>query len=186
MRKNTVLAISGSTKKNSSNETILRTAAELVRHKVNVEFFDGVDKLPHFNPDLDGDPPAVVQAFRNSIENADGVLICTPEYVFSLPGSLKNAIEWTVSTTVFSNKPIAIIVAAASGEKAFESLNLIMTTIEGRVDEGSKLLIKGAKGKIGSNGEIQDEQTLVRIRNVMESLIMAMEVENAIPTKYQD
>ncbi|WP_157494147.1 NADPH-dependent FMN reductase [Fulvivirga imtechensis] len=184
--KKRVLAISGSTKKNSTNEIILRKAAALAEGVVDVELFDGIDKLPHFNPDQDGEtPPAVVQKFRNSIAKADGVLICTPEYVFSLPGSLKNAIEWTVSTTVFSNKPVAIIVAAASGEKAFEALDLIITTIEGRIDEGSKLLIKGARGKIGRDGEIQDDDTLARIKNVMGSLIAAMEAEHAIPTKYR-
>ena len=67
--------------------------------------------------------------FRKSIEEADAVLICTPEYVFSLPGILKNALEWTVSTTVFSDKPTALLTASSSGEKAHESLLLVMKTL---------------------------------------------------------
>jgi len=151
-----------------------------------VDIFDGIDKLPHFNPDVDkGEAaPAVVRGLRDQIRAADGVLICTPEYVFSLPGSLKNALEWTVSTTVFSNKPVALIVAAASGEKALESLELIMTTIEARLASGSKLLIKGAKGKIGANGEIRDQATAEQIKAVVAALLISMETENQRPTKY--
>ena len=115
-----ILAISGSTKKNSSNEAILRFVAENFKNTTVVEVFDSIDKLPHFNPDVDKEAlPAEVLNFRNQIQEANGILICTPEYVFSLPGSLKNAIEWNVSITNFSNKPVAFIVAAASGEKAF-------------------------------------------------------------------
>jgi NAD(P)H-dependent FMN reductase len=57
-------------------------------------------------------------AFRKKIEDADGVLICTPEYVYSLPGSLKNAVEWMVSTTLFTDKPAALITAASSGTES--------------------------------------------------------------------
>ncbi len=64
--------------------------------------------------DLDGEnPPEAVLAFRKQIAAADGVLICTPEYVFTLPGSLKNALEWCVSTTIFSQKPTGLITASA-------------------------------------------------------------------------
>ena len=116
--KRKILAISGSTRKESSNEMILNLISELYKETLEVDVFDGIDKLPHFNPDLDTEnPPLLVKDFRDKIQSADGVIICTPEYVFSLPGSLKNAIEWNVSTTVFSHKPLAIIVAAASGEK---------------------------------------------------------------------
>lgn len=185
-QKKKVLAISGSTKKNSTNESILKTIADLYKDELEVELFAGIDALPHFNPDLDrNDPPAVVKSFRDSIAQADGVLICTPEYVFSLPGSLKNAIEWCVSTTVFSNKPVAMIVAAASGQMAFESLSLILTTIEARLTNNSKLLIQGAKGKIGKEGEIKDHTTLQGIRKMMASLVECMAEENPVPTKYQ-
>lgn len=150
INKTKILAISGSTRKNSSNGAILNFIAEQYKEVLDVEIFDKIDKLPHFNPDLDNEnPPNEIVDFRNLIQSADGVLVCTPEYVFSLPGSLKNTIDWNVSTTIFSNKPVAIIVAAASGEKALESLGLIMTTIESKIS--SKLLIQGAKGKIGAS-----------------------------------
>ena len=139
---------------------------------VDVEIYDKIDELPYFNPDLDTEtPPQSVIEFRNRIANADGVLICTPEYVFSLPGILKNAIEWNVSTVLFSKKPVALIVASASGEKAFESLDLVMTTLESTIAEDAKLLIKGVKGKVGKAGEIIDVTTVKSIDILMNSLM---------------
>ncbi|RDC64981.1 NADPH-dependent FMN reductase [Adhaeribacter pallidiroseus] len=181
-----ILAISGSTKKKSSNEAIIRFIADYFKNEINVELFDGIDTLPHFNPELDQEePPVVVVNFREKIQKADGILICTPEYVFSLPGSLKNALEWNVSTTNFSNKPTAIIVAAASGEKALESLALIMTTIEARLPEESRLLIKGVKGKVSATGTIQDQATISQIEVLMESFLRTMRATDEVPTKYQ-
>lgn len=157
--------------------SILKFIAEEYKEQIDLSVFNGIDKLPHFNPDLDNEHlPKSVKDFRNQIESADGVIICTPEYVFSLPGSLKNAIEWNVSTTLFSNKPLAIIVASASGEKAFESLDLIMTTIEANMSDHAKLLIRGAKGKIGKDEIISDKDTLHSIDLLIKSLIESIEV----------
>lgn len=171
IKRKKIFAISGSTKSGSSNASVLEFIAKEYENLFDVEIDKGVDKLPHFNPDLDNENvQEEVRIFRNNIAEADAVIICTPEYVFSLPGCLKNAIEWTVSTTVFSNKPVAIIVAAASGEMAFESLDLIMNTIEAKVAEGSKLLIKGVKGKIDRNGEIVDQDVVKKIESLIRSL----------------
>ena len=172
-----IFAISGSTKSSSSNSSVLEFIAKEHANLFDVEIDIGLDKLPHFNPDLDNENvQEEVKVFRNSIEAADAVIICTPEYVFSLPGCLKNAIEWTVSTIVFSDKPVAIIVAAASGEKAFESLDLIMNTIEAKVTEGSKLLLQGVKGKIGKDGEITDQDIMKKIDLLVNSLYDSIEI----------
>lgn len=176
MQKKNILAISGSTKIGSTNEMILRTIAKLYGESLNFEIYTKIAELPHFNPDLDTDePPATVKDFRQLIENADGVLISTPEYVFSLPGAFKNALEWTVSTVVFLDKPTSFIIAAASGEKAFESLELILKTIGAKVGENSKLLIKAAKGKINSDGEIIDQTILREIDILMKDFIETIE-----------
>ena len=176
IRKKKILGISGSTKPNSTNFLILNHLQELFYDTLELHIFNGIDKLPHFNPELDEKSlPVEVKEFRELIEKSDGVLFCTPEYVFSLPGSLKNAIEWSVSTTVFSNKPVAMIVAAASGEKAYESLSLILTTIEAILPERSKLLIQGAKGKIDKEG-IKDATVKKRIQEVITSLMESIKV----------
>ncbi|HEY6954034.1 MAG TPA: NADPH-dependent FMN reductase, partial [Flavisolibacter sp.] len=128
--KKTVLGICGSTRTQSANLFIIQYVASLMVNDVEFEVYDGLTQLPYFNPDLDKESaPAPVEAFRQKIKTADGVLICTPEYIFSLPGILKNAIEWCVATTVFSEKPVALITASASGAAAHQSLQLVMKTI---------------------------------------------------------
>ncbi|RZJ50276.1 MAG: NADPH-dependent oxidoreductase, partial [Flavobacterium sp.] len=144
IQKQKIVAISGSTRKNSSNFKILKFISEHINKDFEVEIFEDLESIPHFNPDLDyTNSPETVTIFRNKIEAAAGVIICTPEYVFSLPGSLKNALEWCVSTTVFSNKKVGLITASASGEKGHEQLGLIMKTIEAKFTEETQLLIQG-------------------------------------------
>ena len=165
--KKRILAISGSTRKASTSESILRAIAARYEESIEVEIYLDIASLPHFNPDLDKEEvhPGV-KHFRELIRSADAVLICTPEYVFGLPGTLKNAIDWTVSTTVFTDKPAAMIVASTGGEKAFESLDLILKTMGARVAERSKLLLQGVRGKVGDRGDVPD-----KIRIVVDSLV---------------
>src|SRR5690606_18112041 len=104
--------------------------------------------LPHFDPEraIDNTPETILN-FRQSIENADGLLICTPEYVFSIPSGLKNAIEWCVATNVFSGKPTGLITASANGESGHAELQLIMKTVMADFTSETTLLINGIKGK---------------------------------------
>ncbi len=179
-----ILAISGSTKPNSTSHHILNHIKSNLENILELEIYEGIEKLPHFNPAITDEQTSInVIEFRKQIENADGVIFCTPEYVFSIPGSLKNAIEWCVSTTVFSQKPVAMIIAAASGEKAYESLSLILTTIETILPNESRLLIQGAKGKVNTHGEITDISTKEQIERVIQSLITTIRDEDKRPTK---
>ena len=153
MTKKKVVAICGSTRTQSVNLSIIQYVGRLLSAEVEFEIYNELSLLPHFNPDLDKErAPDIVETLRDKIRDADGVLICTPEYVFSLPGALKNAIEWCVSTTIFSEKPVALITASASGAKAHESLQLVMKTIYADMTEETQLLIQGAKGKVNNNG----------------------------------
>jgi chromate reductase len=155
-----ILAITGSTRKNSSNYKILKHISEQINDSFEVEIFEYLDELPHFNPDLDTEnPPEKVTSFRNKIAQADGVLICTPEYVFSIPGSLKNALEWCVSTTILSDKNVGLITASASGEMGHEQLILIMKTLQAQFDDDNLLLIQGIRGKMDEEGKITNNET---------------------------
>jgi chromate reductase len=169
-----VFAICGSTRINSSNLQLLNAIKDLYIKQLDIEIYTSLHEMPHFNPDIQDDAiPSVIQHFRNSIKIADGVLICTPEYVFSLPGVLKNAIEWTIATTVFSEKPLALITASGLGQKAHESLLLIMKTIYASYTEETQLLISGARTKVSDN-RITDNETLLRIQTLMNSFIILM------------
>ena len=174
--KKKILAISGSTRSNSSNQALLKTISELYKGQFDFQIYDGITKLPHFNPDVAIEQfSSEVKEFIDLITKADGVIICTPEYIFSIPGSLKNALEWTVSSSAFSGKPTAIIVASGLGEKAFESLQLIMRTIEAKMGKHASLLIQGVRAKFGPDGKISDRETLKDIDLLVHSLLDSIE-----------
>lgn len=155
-----ILAIIGSAGKHSANLKLVERIAELTRDELDINIFDSLSSLPHFSPELsiEGTPEPVLE-FRQLVAAAEGILICTPEYIFSIPSGLKNAIEWCVSTTVFSGKPVGLITASASGVKGHEELKLIMKTIEAVFTNETTLLIQGIKGKIDSDGNIRDDKT---------------------------
>ena len=169
-----VFAICGSSRKDSSNLQILTAITELYQKELNIEIFTSLIEFPLFSPEGEQQQtPLIIEEFRNKIAKADGVLICTPEYVHSLPAVLKNAIEWTISTTVFSEKPVALITASGLGQKAHESLCLIMKTIYARFSEETQLCISGARAKVSGN-RIVDETTLDKIKLLMNSFITLM------------
>ena len=112
--KKSILAIVGSAGKNSSNLNLVKRIKELTSDNFDLTIFDELSSLPHFNPELSVDnTPKKIEVFRKMISKADGIIICTPEYVFSIPSGLKNALEWCVSTILFSDKPVGIITASA-------------------------------------------------------------------------
>lgn len=155
-----IFIINGSASANSSNHKLIENFAELAKGFFEVTSSNDLKTLPHFDPQLSAsDPPEAIVEFRSGIEKADAVLICTPEYIFSIPSGLKNAIEWCVSTTVFSDKPVGLITASAYGEKGQEELTLIMKTLSAKFTSETTLLIQGMKGKVNSQGEIIHDET---------------------------
>lgn len=167
-----VFAICGSTRERSANLSLLHFVKELAQAEMEVEIFNELSSLPHFNPDLDKETaPQVVEELRDRINKADGVLICTPEYVFSLPGALKNLLEWFVSTIIFTDKPVAFITASASGAKAHEQLQLVLRTIGANLRSETQLLIQGAKGKISNEGTITDAATVQQIEDLLKAFV---------------
>lgn len=166
-----VFAISGSTRTTSTNTNLLEWITKLAGDRFDMELFEQIAQLPHFNPDLDDEnPPNIITELRHKIHQADGVIICTPEYVFSLPGALKNALEWTVSTTVFSDKPVALITASGLGEKASEQLALIMNTLGARFDHKTQLLIQAARSKV--TAETIDSTTLEQVMDLINAFAL--------------
>ncbi len=110
-----LLLICGSVRAGSSNEAVLRTAGELCDDDVNVDYYDGLSSLPHFNPDDDRDPlPPEVRRLRGAIGDANALLFCTPEYAGDLPGSFKNLLDWTVGGIETNEKPAAWINSSAA------------------------------------------------------------------------
>ncbi len=171
-----VLGISGSLRKQSVNTAILRTMAELTAYGVEFRLHDGLDELPYFSTDRDreGVPePESVRKLRAAIREADAVVICTPEFAAGVPGVLKNALEWTVSSADFMHKPTGVISASptvAGGDKAFASLLLTLGMLMADVPEEGKLTIPLASKYVNERGEIADEELRGRLKRVLSAV----------------
>ena len=126
----TILAVSGSLRRGSSNMELLRAAALLAPPGMRIVPFNGLEALPHFNPDLDRTPPPVaVTTLREQVASADGLLICSPEYAHGIPGVLKNALDWLVSGVEIVAKPIGVLNASPRSTHAHDSLIEVVRTL---------------------------------------------------------
>jgi NAD(P)H-dependent FMN reductase len=179
MNGNTIklLSISGSLRELSSNSAILHAAAAVSPANVEFDFYDGLNDLPHFNPDIDGVVVAAsVVDLRKRIKDADGVIVCTPEYAHGVPGVLKNALDWIVSSGEFMYKPTAVISASPSGgggEKAHASLLLTLKMLTAHIVEGGTLLVPFVTTKL-KEGVVTDPETLNSLKSLVDALIAAV------------
>ncbi|WP_369016126.1 NADPH-dependent FMN reductase [Armatimonas sp.] len=136
-----LLAISGSLRAVSSNTALLQVAALLAPEGVTVTLYDGLVRLPHFNPDDDDSSNAEVVALRQAVRESAGLLVSVPEYAHGLPGSFKNALDWLVSEVDFSGKPVAILHASPSSVHALASLREVLKTMDARIIEDACLTL---------------------------------------------
>ncbi|HVU98044.1 MAG TPA: NADPH-dependent FMN reductase [Puia sp.] len=171
----TILAIPGSTRSHSTNHGLIRAIATLVSDRLTIETYDGIGRLPHFDPGLtDAGTPPEVLAFRGMLSAADGVLICTPEYAHGVPGSLKNAIDWTVGSGEFSQKPTVLITASTDGRFGHAALLETLRVIEARNIGQLNLLIPFVRTKVSGDGKITDSATLEAVKTMMNLLIQTI------------
>lgn len=167
-KKNKILALCGSTKSLSINLSLIKAIAGLSTGLFDLIIFNKIDKIPHFNPDLDNEsPPEEVRQFRNLVKEADGVLICTPEYAMGVPGSLKNAIDWTVSSCEFSHKPVALITASSQGFNGHKALLETLKVIECDITDETQLVIPFVKAKVSYESKIIDRKTLDEVNKLI-------------------
>lgn len=125
-----VLAVCGSLKGRSGNRALLKAAAASMPPGVDVVFFDGLGDLPHFNPDLEASGvPESVTRWRRALSESDAVLIASPEYGFSLPGALKNAIDWVIGTGELERKVVAITAATTAADRGRRGLQALRETL---------------------------------------------------------
>jgi chromate reductase, NAD(P)H dehydrogenase (quinone) len=135
------------------------TADSGTADSVTAALYEGLAGLPAFNPDNDGEnAPAVVADLRRELAEADAVIFCTPEYAGTLPGSLKNLLDWTVSSGDLYGKPVAWINAANAGrgEGAQATLTMVLGYVGAAVIEEACLRLPGARDAVGPDGLIRD------------------------------
>jgi len=178
-----IVAVSGSLRAASTNTALVCAAAVLAPEGMEVTVYDGLADLPHFSPELDGEAaPAAVRDLRGLLGGTEGVLICTPEYAFGMPGSLKNALDWLVSSGELWRKPIVALSASPSalgGEKAHAALLLTLSALEARVVEEGSLIIPFVRTKVTKDGDIADPETTSALRGSLDALARAVEAHRA-------
>lgn len=137
-----ILAVCGSLQAASRNLDLLRTAAATAPAGVEVALFDGLGHLPFFNPDHEADPPPAVRRWRAALGAADAVLIACPEYAFSLPGVLKNAIDWVVGSGELERKIVGVTAAThhpERGRRGLAALHEPLTALSATVVGGTPI-----------------------------------------------
>jgi chromate reductase len=182
-----VLAISGSLRRDSHNTGLLRAAAELAPGDVELELWDGLKAVPPYDEDDDVDPaPAAVARLRADVAGADAILISTPEYNSSIPGQLKNAIDWLsrpLATNPCRGKPVAVI-GASSGVFgavwAQAELRKALATTGARVLEAE--LPVGQAATRFEGGRLVDEDVREELHRVVEQLVHEARVTRQLRT----
>ena len=178
-----LLAISGSLRQGSHNTDLLRGAAAAAPDGVDIELYHGLKEIPPYDADDDvpGDQPLAVQRFKEALGGADGILISTPEYNSSIPGVLKNALDWASRPLLESpvrNKPVAVLSSSTGmfgGVWAAAEARKVMGALGARTLEDTVAVPKADERL--ANGV--DAELLAELRAVVDALAEAVESRGA-------
>ena len=171
-----ILGFAGSLRKNSYNRSLLQAALELLPEDAELEVFD-LDGIPSYNEDLEDQPVEKVKEFKARIKAADAILIATPEYNYSIPGVLKNAIDCAsrpYGDNAFAHKPVAIMGASPGmigTARAQYHLRQCFVFLSCFALNQPEVMVAFAQEKIDKDGKVIDRETREKIRELMESLV---------------
>ena len=172
------LLVSGSLRSGSTDTALLRTAARASPTGTDPVPFEGLDRLPHFDPDRDREPlHPEVEAARAAIRSCVAVLFSTPEHVGPLPGAFENVMEWAVgddSAKAICEKPVGWINVSASPTGAagtYRSLAIVLGYVHATVVEAACAKIPVSRQMVGSGGLIADLEIRERVAAVLEALV---------------
>jgi len=175
-QKISILGFAGSLRKGSYNKSLLRAAQEIVPADVKLEIFD-LEGIPPFNQDLENQPPEKVKEFKAKIRAADAILIATPEYNYSIPGVLKNAIDNAsrpYGDNPFDGKPVAIMGASIGmlgTARAQYHIRQSLVFLNMYPLNHPEVLVPFAQEKIDQNGKLTDQKTSEKIKELLEALV---------------
>jgi chromate reductase, NAD(P)H dehydrogenase (quinone) len=175
-KKITILGIVGSLRKNSYNKTLMNAAIELCPENASIEVFP-LEGFPHFNQDYETQPEPIVKEFKAKIRAADALLIATPEYNYSIPGVLKNAIDCASRPPVdnpFNSKPVAIMSASwgrLGGARAQYHLRQVFVYLNMHPINKPEVMLPHAQNHIDAAGNLTNQETRALIRKLLEELV---------------
>lgn len=173
----TILGIAGSLRRASFNRGALRAASALAPADVTIRLLE-IGDLPLYNQDLEADPPPVVRSLRATVKAADAVLIATPEYNYSIPGVLKNALDWgsrPAADNAWRGKPVAILGATGGllgTVRAQYHLRQMFVFLDMYALNRPEVMIPRAKEKFDAEGNLTDPETRDRIRALVDALVV--------------
>ena len=171
-----VLGIAGSLRRESYNRAALRAATQLVPQDVTLDIFE-LDGIPGFSQDEEQNPPATVVELKKRIRAADAILIATPEYNYSIPGVLKNAIDWAsrpYGDSAWNGKPAAIMgasVGTIGTARAQYHLRQIFVFLNVFPLNQPEVMIGNAAERFDKEGNLTDETTKNFIRHLLQNLV---------------
>lgn len=171
-----ILGFAGSLRKASYNRAILRAALDVIPQDATLEVFD-LEGIPPFSQDLEGEPPAKVREFKAKIRGADALLIATPEYNYSMPGVLKNAIDWgsrPYGDNAFDGKPLAIMGASIGmlgTARAQYHLRQSCVFLNMHPLNQPEVMVPFAQEKIDASGQLTDGKTREKIGELLHELV---------------
>jgi chromate reductase, NAD(P)H dehydrogenase (quinone) len=171
-----ILGIPGSLRRGSHNRRLLRAAGDSLPSGAALVEWDGLAALPAFDEDLEQTPPPVVQDFLDAIESADALLVATPEYNASVPGALKNALDWAsrpFPDNVLRDKPSAVIGASTGLFGAVWAQAEVRKALKasGAHVLESELPVGMADGAFTDDGALADPELAVRLSDVLADLV---------------
>lgn len=171
-----ILGIAGSLRRESYNKSALRAATQLVPEGASIDIFE-IDGFPGFNQDDEQNPPEKVVEFKKRIREADAILFATPEYNYSVPGVLKNAIDWAsrpYGDSAWSGKPAAILgasVGSIATARAQYHLRQVFVFLNIYAVNQPEVMIGAAHEKFDAEGNLTDETTKRLIRQLLQKLV---------------
>jgi chromate reductase len=171
-----ILGFVGSLRKGSYNKALMRAAAELLPENAELEVFD-LAGFPLFNQDFEKQPSQTVREFKEKIRKADAILIATPEYNYSIPGVLKNAIDWAsrpYGDNAFEGKPVAVMsasIGSLGGARAQYHLRQSFIFLNMYPINRPEVMMPFAKDNVDANGTVTNEETRMLIRELLEALV---------------
>ena len=166
-----ILVVPGSLRQGSSNHKIINQLASVIPANIEFNIYNDLGKLPHF----DGEEGyEAVDQWKRKIGEVDGVFICTPEYAFGIPGTLKNALDWTVSSGDLYEKPVALITASSAGDKGHAALLNVLNALGAKMNNDTKLLVPLIRSKFNEKGEL-DPEILSAVENLLKNLVGLIE-----------
>lgn len=178
-----ILGISGSLRARSSNTEVLRAASLLAPPRARVTLFPGLDALPHFNPDLDGEgmvPPPQVARLRDCIRRSDALFISSPEYAHGVPGALKNALDWLVSDPRVVNVPVGLLNASPRSQHAMPSLAETLRTMSMAVIAAACITVPVMGRDLDAVAIARDEQLRSALSEALHALVLAARERGAL------